>query len=174
METDSKQLLREILGLDDALGLDDRALGALQGMLKSRGGMGFLRRAAESEPESEDEELAAEEEERLAKGKSGHGLTELCWLYTRGMPEQVLRLTEVFLPKPDDHIIRQKMEKYNKVRMPNLKDIVDPDPQDLKRQAERKRSIKADLKEASSRLKHQAKKPVLSSVMLGDLNFLLG
>ena len=80
----------------------------------------------------------------------------------------------MFLPKPDDAIIRQKMEKYNKLRMPNLKDIVDPDPQDLKRQVERKRSIKADLKEASTRLKHQAKKPGLSSVMLGDLNFLLG
>ena len=66
------------------------------------------------------------------------------------------------------------MEKYNKVRMPNLKDIVDPDAQVLKKQELRKRSIKAELKEASSRLFHQAKRPGLSSVMLADLNFLLG
>ena len=71
-------LLREILGLDDTLGLDDRALEGLQGMLKSRGGMEFLRRGAESEQESEDDELAAEEEERMAKVRAGHGLTELC------------------------------------------------------------------------------------------------
>jgi hypothetical protein len=132
MEIDTKQLLREILGLDGDLELDDRALEGLQGMLKSRGGIDFLKKAVESEPESDNEDLAAEEANKNAKIKAlGHGLTSVCKIFTKGTSEEILKLTEVFLPKPDDHIIKQKMQKYNSVRMPNIKDIIDPDPNEI-------------------------------------------
>lgn len=46
-----------------------------------------------------------------------HGLNTLFTSNSQGF----LRLTEVFLPTKDDEIIRQRMDKYNRDKMPNLK-----------------------------------------------------
>jgi len=142
--TGSGKLLKEYLGLDDNLGLDEKALEGLYSMLKNRGAMGFLNRT--NEPDSDTDEVADNDDDKPTKNRPGHGLDIVCSLYTKGITEEILKLTEVFLPKSEDHTIRGKMEKYNKVRMPPFKDMYEPDA----KIEIRKRKIKEKLKEASS------------------------
>jgi hypothetical protein len=42
----------------------------------------------------------------------------------KGHPEKVWRLSELFFPKEEDQYIKNKMEIYNKNKMPLLKQTV--------------------------------------------------
>ena len=59
------------------------------------------------------------------------------------------------------------MDKYNKSRMPHLKQTVQLEELD-----QRKRRIKADLKRAAEKLRQQANSGRLPEIMSADLNYL--
>jgi hypothetical protein len=85
------------------------------------------------------------------------GIAPLLRLKVRGKyDEQVLRLTESFLPKPgskEDERIRQKMQDYCHQRMVRFRGNFD------KRQLDtRKRDLKNLLKAANERLRQRGKK----------------
>ena len=131
---DSK-LLKEILGLGDEFDLDEKALDKLKeyGFNFSEGDN--MPKMTEAQMQRFKEEMKIKElkqkellerplEANLFKApklEQDHGLTTLCTINTYGYSEKILRLTEVFLPTKDDEVIRQRMDKYNRDKMPNLK-----------------------------------------------------
>lgn len=68
-----------------------------------------------------------------------------------GQPERILRLTEVFLPKKADEKIYRMMEAYNLFRMPHLRNSHEEHV--IEHLEQRKRNIKAELKQATERSK---------------------
>lgn len=50
-----------------------------------------------------------------------HGLAELCNNQILGYSEKLLKLTEVFLPMASDNKIKDRMDAYNRAKMPHLK-----------------------------------------------------
>ena len=50
-----------------------------------------------------------------------HGLAELCNIQILGYSEKLLKLTEVFLPMASDNKIKDRMDAYNRAKMPHLK-----------------------------------------------------
>ena len=96
-----------------------------------------------------------------------HGLAPLCNLMVKGHPEKVWRLSELFFPKEEDQYIKNKMEIYNKNKMPLLKQTVQPEVLE-----QRKRQIKADMKRAAEKIRYQARKATVPSILLADLNHL--
>jgi hypothetical protein len=98
----------------------------------------------------------------------GHGLTQICQLNVQGYAEKILRLTEVFLPSKDDEAIRHRMDVYNRIKMPSLKNMVDKSVLE-----QRKRSTKADLKLARDKARHQLSRFEKGAVFSSDANFLM-
>lgn len=84
-----------------------------------------------------------------------------------GQDEGVFRLSELFVPRPEDYQVRAKMDRYNKSRMPQLRQTVQQEDLD-----QRKRNIKADLKRAGDKLRQQASSGRLPEVMVADLHYL--
>lgn len=82
------------------------------------------------------------------EGETGHGLSELCTVETNGIRERILRLTEVFLPTKADEKVRRMMDGFNRMKMPFLRNSLADHVLE-----QRKRTIKADLKQASERAK---------------------
>lgn len=81
-----------------------------------------------------------------ADARPGHGLSELCTVSINGGKERVLRLTEVFLPTKADEKVRRMMDAFNRVKMPHLKNSLDEHVLE-----QRKRTIKAELKQANEK-----------------------
>lgn len=71
------------------------------------------------------------------------------------------------MPRSEDYQVRAKMDKYNKSRMPHLKQTVQLEELD-----QRKRRIKADLKRAAEKLRQQTNSGRLPEIMSADLNYL--
>lgn len=161
------KVFKELLGLDDDLELDDKALEGLKEMLKNELNFGELdlpKLTEEQIKKIKEEEKFKEELQKMLlqkpkdpnyqvyikqKHHTGHGLTQLCELSVSGDTEKILRLTEVFLPSKEDEVIRNRMDAYNRIKMPSLKNNLDKSVLE-----QRKRSTKADLKLAKEKARH--------------------
>ena len=179
------KVFKELLGLDDDLELDEKALEGLKNMLKNELNFGEsdLPKLTEEQIKKIKEEQKWKEELQkvlLAKPKdpnyqvfkqqkhhAGHGLTQLAQLNVQGFAEKILRLTEVFLPSKDDEPIRHRMDVYNRIKMPSIKNTVEKSVLE-----QRKRSIKADLKLARDKARHQLFRIEKGASSSTDTNFL--
>ena len=106
-------------------------------------------------------EESSEDDEDLFQG-----LSTLCQLQTtagKGPSEKVYRLTELFQPNEYDERIRQKMESYNKYKMPVFRQLISHEDLDKKR-----RNIKADMKKTVEKLSRSE----MPSIMMNDLDYM--
>ena len=139
--------LREMFGFfgEEFANLDDAALEFLRDVLDSKGDNGMAEDGSKvldseeaqkvKEQVLKEQQERAELQQRLLRGiESGDGrrppnkrkdrehqdnLTELCQISIKGYSERVLRLSEAFLPPPNDPF-RGCMDAYNRGKMPSV------------------------------------------------------
>ena len=128
-------------------------------------GLISLMMAFDPEQNKLNNEESSEDDEDLFQG-----LSTLCSLQhhsqtaaSKGSSEKVYRLTELFQPNEYDERIRQKMESYNKYKMPVFRQLISHEDLDKKR-----RNIKADMKKTVEKLGRCE----MPSIMMNDLDYM--
>ena len=149
-----EQLQQKFIFENIDLGINDREMQGLISLM-----MAF-------DPDQNDyNECSSEDDEDLFQG-----LSTLCSLQHhsqttagKGSAEKVYRLTELFQPNEYDERIRQKMESYNKYKMPVFRQLISHEDLDKKR-----RNIKADMKKTVEKLSRSE----MPSIMMNDLDYM--
>ena len=169
-EEDNANLFKEMIGLSkeeySRLNLNDKSMAWANKNINQLNLMAGNEPVDPTDPEARRlaEKAAAEQKKLLesavsndVQGSSGPkknvDLSPLCKIRVKNNAEQVLRLTEAFLPRPDD-AIRKRMDEYNARIMGPFRNTLDP-----KTAEARKRTLKSQLKAANERIKQRAKRP---------------